>query len=234
MAAIDAVIFDYYETLAALPREPREHAFDELAQRVGVDLPPAEPYRHWRELTPDWSLPHQRPPLDGVAPPFRPFHDVWCQRSDELFRRWGVDMPGEVGAEAYAEAHAAAPLYHEVPEALDALRGRFQLAVLSDADEGFLRESLRRNGLAFEVVILSEEVRAYKPHVSMFREVCTRLGVEPAQAVYVGDSPWADIAGARHAGLRAVWLDRHGASWPEDIEPPEIVITDLSELGGAL
>jgi FMN phosphatase YigB (HAD superfamily) len=55
VANIEAVIFDYYETLVQLPTAPRERAFDELARRVGVDLPPGEAYRHWRELTTkDW------------------------------------------------------------------------------------------------------------------------------------------------------------------------------------
>lgn len=238
MAHVDAVIFDYYETLVALPTAPRERAFDDLAAHVGVDLPEGEAFRHWRELTTkDWRLRlggSQRPPLDGVAPAFVTFREVWLVRFGELFAHWGVDAPAEIGVEAYVGAHAEAPAYPAAGAALDSLRPRCRLAVLSDADRDFLDASIARNGLAFDAVVASEDVCAYKPHVSMFREVCARLGVAPERAVYVGDSPWADVAGARHAGLRAVWLNRHGATWPEDIEAAETSITSLDELPNVL
>ena len=234
MANLEAVIFDYYETLAEISVPIRERVFDDLARQVGLDLPPGEGFRHWRELTTkDWKLRlggHRRPPVDGATPPFVTFRDVWLQRSRQLFEEWGVDSPAEVGADANRGAHAGAVVYPDVPPALEALRGRVQLAVLSDADADFLESSIRQNGLGFETVVTSEEVRAYKPHVSMFREVCARLGIEPSSALYVGDSPWADIEGARHAGLRAVWINRHDAAWPEDIEPPPAVIGSLQEL----
>jgi 2-haloalkanoic acid dehalogenase type II len=235
--AIQAVIFDYYETLAQLPEAPRERAFDDLARRAGVVLPPGEAYRHWRELTTkDWELRlgSQRPALDGATPPFLTFRDVWMQRFAELFAVWGVAVPPELGADAYAAAHAEAPAYPEVPATLDALRRRYRLAVLSDADTSFLRASIQRNGLAFDAVVHSEELGAYKPHVSLFREACARLGVTPGRAAYVGDSPWPDVAGARHAGLRAVWLNRHGRDWPDDIQPPDASIASLGEVWDTL
>ena len=234
MANIAAVVFDYYETLVALTTEPRERAFDDLARRIGLDLPPGEAFRHWRELTTkDWDLRlggSQRPPLDGVAPEFVTFRDVWLARFSELFAHWRVDAHPARGVEAYVGAHAEALAYPDVPPALGALRPRVRLAVLSDADSDFLDASIARNGFSFDAAVASEDVRAYKPHVSMFRRVCAELDVPAERAVYVGDSPWADIAGARHAGLRAVWLNRHGATWPEDIEPPEMVIGDLGAL----
>jgi 2-haloalkanoic acid dehalogenase type II len=232
-----AVIFDYYETLARLPDAVREPLFDDVARRAGADLAAGEAYRHWRERTANDRAVRfggQRPPLDGAAPPFVTFRETWLQRFEQLFRLWGVDAPPALGADACRDAHAEAGPYPDAVEALESLRGSHRLAVLSDADRDFLSASVERSGLAFEAVVASEDVEAYKPHVSMFREGCARLGVEPAQAVYVGDSPWADIAGARNAGLRAVWMNRHGAEWPEDIEPPELAITTLEELPALL
>lgn len=234
MANLHAVIFDYYETLVSLTAQQREPVFDELARHVGVDLPPGEAFRHWRELvTKQWQShlgERQRPPLDGADPPFVTFREVWLQCSAQLFRRWGVDAAPELGLQAYAGAHAGALAYPEVPAALDALRGRVRLAVLSDADSDFLHASIDHNGFSFDAVVDSEEVGRFKPHVSMFREACARLGVDPARAAYVGDSPWADVAGARNAGLRAVWINRHGVDWPDDIDPPEATIASLEEL----
>ena len=237
MATVTAVIFDYYETLAELSRAMRERLFDDLAQRVGRALPAGEGFRHWRENTAGdlaVRLGGERAPLDGRKPPFRTFGDVWLERMRQLFQHWDVETPAELGADAYARMHEKADVYPDVPSALEALRGRYRLAVLSDADTGFLEASLQRNSLAFEAVVASDEMRAYKPHVSLFREVCDRLLVTPEQAVYVGDSPWADIEGARHAGMRAVWINRHDATWPDDIAPPASTVTSLGELGALL
>ena len=234
MADLRAVIFDYYETLAEISEPIRERLFDDLARRLGVDLPPGEALQHWRELTTkDWELRlggRQRAPLDGPTPQFSTFREVWLERSRQLFEQWGVDTPAEVGADANRDAHARAPLYPDVPPALEALRGRYRLAVLSDADGDFIEANIRRHGLAFDAVVTSEELRTYKPHRSVFHAVCDRLELAPEQALYIGDSPWVDIEGARHAGLRAVWINRHNASWPEDIEPPPAVVTTIEEL----
>jgi 2-haloacid dehalogenase len=233
-----AVIFDFYETLVRLDQPMRERAFDAMARAAGVELPPGEAFRHWREhTTPDAVVRFggtERQGFDGAVPPFVSFREVWEHRSAELLRHWGNEATLHLAAEAYFQAHASAPLYLEVRETINALRDRYALAVLSDADTGFLAGCLARNDIAFDAVVSSEDVRAYKPHVSMFREVCARLNVAPAQAVYVGDSPWHDIAGARNAGMRAVWLNRHERAWPEDIEPPETTITSLAELGDIL
>ena len=237
MADPKAVIFDYYETLAELTQPIRERHFDQLARSAGVELAPGEAYRHWRELTTSdqtLRLGGERPPLDGAKPPFVTFREVWRRRSEELFQRWGVDLPAERGCDAHADLHAQAKPYPEVAAALRELRSRYDIAVLSDADDDFLLSNMRRNGLQFETVVSSEALRAYKPHVSLFNDACARLGVQPAEAVYVGDTPWADVEGARHAGLRAVWINRHGIDWPEDIGPPQYEIASLDELAALL
>jgi 2-haloalkanoic acid dehalogenase type II len=229
-----AVVFDYYETLVELSNSTRVRFFDDLARRVGVDLSPGEAYGHWRErIVNDRTVRlagMRRPPSDGPTPPFVSFRDTWLKRFCELFRLWGVDVPAELGADAFAEAHGDALVYPDVPPALAILRDRCQLAVLSDADRGFLEASVRRNDLAFEVIVTSDEVRAYKPHISMFRTVCDRLGVGPEATVYVGDGPWQDVEGARNAGMTAVWMNRSGGPWPEDVDPPPAEVASLTEL----
>jgi 2-haloalkanoic acid dehalogenase type II len=235
---VRAVIFDYYGTLAELTPAQRATALDSIARRVGAGLAPGQAYRDWRgRTTRDTTLQlraDDRPPLDGERLPFTSFRDVWQRRFGELFRAWGVAAGAGVGTEAYVTAHGGALAYADAKPALDDLRRPYPLAVLSDADRDFLQASVERNGFAFDLVVASDELRCYKPHVSVFREVCARLGVEPRDAVYVGDTPWADVAGARNAGLRAVWLNRHARTWPEDIDSPESTITSLVELADAL
>lgn len=232
MPALRAVIFDYYETLVELTMAIRERHFDAVAREAGLELAPGEAFRHWRELTTsdnELRFRGQQPPLDGEKPPFVSFGEVWRIRTAELYGEWGVAPPDGDG-DAYYRIHASAVAYPEVPPALRKLRQRFELAVLSDADDDFLLANMRRNNLQFGTVVSSEGVRAYKPHSSIFESACERLGVSPGQAVYVGDTPWNDIAGARNAGLRPVWINRHGVAWPDEIAPPDGEIASLAEL----
>jgi 2-haloalkanoic acid dehalogenase type II len=205
---------------------------DDVAGLVGVHLPAGQAYLDWRRYSDREVRLGGRSsfPFDGATPAFRAFRETWVTRFEELFRYWGVDVRGEVGADAYVDWHAGAVTYPDVLPALTALRGRYRLGVLSDADRDFLHASVRRSKLRFDAIIASEDLRAYKPHVSMFQKICGPLEVDPEVAVYVGDRPWDDIDGARNAGMMAIWINRHEAVWPEDLEPPLAVVTSLDEL----
>jgi hypothetical protein len=46
----------------------------------------------------------------------------------------------------------------------------------------------------------------------IFRHALERMGVHPSEALHVGDSYAADVVGARRVGIRAVLIDRNGAT----------------------
>ncbi len=71
-----------------------------------------------------------------------------------------------------------------------------------------------------DFVLVSEEIESWKPDPAIFAEAL-RLGeAAPAETVFIGDSMEHDMAGARAAGIRAVWVNRHGrARAPGDITP---------------
>jgi putative hydrolase of the HAD superfamily len=107
-------------------------------------------------------------------------------------------------------AHAPAVLdpYPGVVDALDELHRRVPLGLISDGDPSIQRAKLAALDLGpfFTSVVLSDEHgRAHrKPDPLPFRVALAQLGVEPTDAVYIGDRPAKDVAGAVGAGLRAV------------------------------
>jgi HAD superfamily hydrolase (TIGR01662 family) len=72
------------------------------------------------------------------------------------------------------------------------------------------------------------DVGYIKPHPAIFEHALNCLSIDPAEAVFVGDNPEADIAGAQRVGMRAV-LRRIGHRAPEpvngDIRPDGTVDT---------
>jgi FMN hydrolase / 5-amino-6-(5-phospho-D-ribitylamino)uracil phosphatase len=81
----------------------------------------------------------------------------------------------------------------------------------------------------FPFILISESVGIWKPDPAIFEMALEIAGVHADDAIYVGDSPVADVPGARAAGMRSVWINRAGADWTGD-EPPHVEIRDLDEL----
>ncbi|MGE5072770.1 MAG: HAD family hydrolase [Anaerolineae bacterium] len=103
-----------------------------------------------------------------------------------------------------------------VPE--DALRvlpvlksGGYVLAVLSNREKTFVEE-ITQLGLSsfFDLALAGGEVRMWKPEPYLFIHACERLKLQPAEVIYVGDNYFADVVGARRAGLQPVLYDPRG------------------------
>jgi putative hydrolase of the HAD superfamily len=57
----------------------------------------------------------------------------------------------------------------------------------------------------FDTILISDAEGISKPKRQIFDRALERLNVNPAHAVFVGDHPEVDVAGARAAGMRAIW-----------------------------
>ena len=61
-----------------------------------------------------------------------------------------------------------------------------------------------------DFTVTSGEVGAGKPHPPIFLAALERAGVEPHEALHVGDSYSSDVLGARGVGIQPLLLDRDG------------------------
>jgi putative hydrolase of the HAD superfamily len=114
----------------------------------------------------------------------------------------------EVAYEHFAEA-GVWELYPEVPEVLEQLRPRFQLAVISNFD-GRLRFILQNLGISkyFANVFISTELGADKPDREIFRRALTIMHLDANEVLHVGDDPERDWKAAASAGLSTFQLKR--------------------------
>lgn len=104
----------------------------------------------------------------------------------------------------------------------------YRIGVLSNLRRD-MQELFRRMNLNpyLDFGITSAEVGAEKPNAPIFLAALERAGVEPRQAVYVGDQYRSDVLGARAAGLHAVLIDRD--EWQGEIQDC-VKIRSMSEL----
>jgi HAD superfamily hydrolase (TIGR01549 family) len=82
------------------------------------------------------------------------------------------------------------------------------VALVTNGPPDIQRLKLEQTGLAehFSVVVISGELGLGKPDPEVFLRTAGFLGVEPNEAVMVGDSWERDIEGALGAGLSAIWI----------------------------
>ncbi|KUH33290.1 2-haloalkanoic acid dehalogenase [Thermococcus celericrescens] len=73
----------------------------------------------------------------------------------------------------------------------------------------YTRLLLERFGLMnfIDKTFFADEVLAYKPMPEMFRKPLEAFGIEPGEAIHIGDTYAEDFEGALKAGLWAVWIN---------------------------
>lgn len=94
---------------------------------------------------------------------------------------------------------------------------KLPLALITNGASDTQRDALRALGIEqrFDAVVISGEVGVAKPTAAVFGIAVEKLAVQPEQVWHVGDSLSTDIAGAKAAGLTAVWLNRDRLPWKE-------------------
>ncbi|WP_019202790.1 HAD family hydrolase [Tsukamurella sp. 1534] len=135
---------------------------------------------------------------------------------------------------AYDPAFASAQRFH--PDAMPAVEAaeRWGIAVvlLTNSSNPATRMKLQVLGVSerFPHVVTTDTLGVGKPDPRVFEHACGLIGAAPELCVAVGDNYPNDVAAARAAGMRALWLDRTGTG--AGGEPPSI--RSLDELPEAL
>ena len=183
------------------------------------------------------------------------FHAAWTAAMKAYFPRFLVGemtyqeqrrarMRQTVGAQlSDAQTDELFDIYFRVyetkwalfPDVLPCLAelGEHRLGIISNGNSAEQRSKLERTGVAnrFEFVHISDECGYAKPAAGIFHRACRMAGVEPQDAVYIGDLYETDAIGSRNAGLHGVFLNREGLNDREYARP---LIRSLSELPAAL
>jgi putative hydrolase of the HAD superfamily len=212
---VRAVTVDLWGTLLFEPtasddrHKPRRLAdFETILRGAGVSAGPAALERAYRDsggfLGQLWQQNRDVPVEDHVRA-------ILVGLDPELPRRLGGAVFREL-VEAYARPALLAPpaVDSGARRALTALAEQgYRLALVSNTMRTpgrILRELLRRHDLltCFTHLTFSDECGVRKPEPAIFHRTLQAVGVEPAEAIHVGDDPVLDVVGARSAGMRVI------------------------------
>jgi HAD superfamily hydrolase (TIGR01549 family) len=180
---------------------------------------------------------------------------VFADRIRETLEFCGVKLRAnderiQEAAEAFSDCFIESLTIDDyLPSLLERLHKKYKLAVVSNMSfAAAIFQSLRKLDIAklFNAVIVSGVVGWRKPSPRIFLEALQALDVKAEEAVLVGDSPIADIGGAKKLGMKTVLLIEKYKKQPstdtfqfyikegKSNVKPDKTINKLAKLPGAL
>jgi 2-haloalkanoic acid dehalogenase type II len=116
------------------------------------------------------------------------------------------------------------------PDAVAVGRLSVPYAFVTNCSADLARVAADRARLSPEFTLSAEEAGWYKPAEEMYRAALLRMGLKPAETVFVAGSPY-DAVGARAAGLRAAFVRRR----PDQLTPYGVMtLESLTEVVSTL
>jgi len=258
LAGIEAVTFDFGNTLVPVDRAGLRRVVERTAERVVERLGPF-PEDRFLEI---WAEERERQFREEV-PRFREV-DLADRFVRVLARLRGMPAPSAGGSwdQGAAARHSTQPEIEwaveaystafvdvlPVPAAVGPLLARLAeqrtLAILSNWPLATTVDRfVEAAGWAryFRAIVVSQRVGTIKPHPAIFAAAIDAIGgPRPDRVLHVGDDWAADVVGAKRAGWRAAFLDARPVDSPlpasvrdGEVEP-DLEIAGLDELEAAL
>jgi putative hydrolase of the HAD superfamily len=204
---VDAVFFDFGETLATLA-PAKEELFIQAARSIGLELE-----------------------LETVRSAYRivDFHNkyssVKVKDRDAFYQHYNDQLAEALGVSSHLARLQPAltkqfskekkwKLFEEAPRVLNCLRQQnLPLALVANWDSNLL-DLVERLGIRqeFSSIVSSQAAGVEKPDPAIFLRAVDELSlsVKTHRILYVGNEYRADVMGARAAGLTPVLVDRNG------------------------
>jgi len=224
--SVKVCVFDQYGTIVDMQTGLWEVAVDFLKAK-GWKGNPYDFVTWWRRTHFENSmidaLLHQR---------HTPYREIGHLSVAQVMRRAGISHTQEEVRTLVACIERLKP-FPEVPAALDRLRKKYKLAVLSNGDPDMLEAAKPHHGIAFDALISVAAANAFKPHIATYTKAAEIMGVRMDEVLFVANHEF-DCVGAKAAGMRAAFIDRRRrpfADWPYQ---PDLILPSMTALAEAL
>jgi HAD superfamily hydrolase (TIGR01509 family) len=120
----------------------------------------------------------------------------------------------------------------EIRKFLEIVKRSHRLYIVADGNPAHQRQSLRRMRLdeAVHGVFFEEEIGLSRPDPALFQELLKLMKAKPEETAFAGDNLYTDIAGAKAAGMFAIWRKPETASRRPDDPTPDFELSSFLEL----
>jgi 2-haloacid dehalogenase len=158
--------------------------------------------------------------FDCIQGEYIPYRDVL----KESLRTWVAERGyrwNTLEADAFERAMQSwQPFPDTVPALARAKKAGMRLVIISNTDRHIMERTLEQlSPLAFDAVVVAEDLRCYKPDVTAFRRALEHAEAPPEQILHVAFGYKYDLAPAREVGMRTAWINRHREPPPGELRP---------------
>jgi 2-haloacid dehalogenase len=150
----------------------------------------------------------------------------------EVLRRAAVTVAEEIGwtiepsrAQFLPDSVAQWQPFREVNAALDRIKDRYEIGIVSNVDDKLLGISRRHLRAELDLVVTAQQVRSYKPDNTHFRECARRIGGKKGW-VHIASGYETDIAPCLKYNVPVIWVNRNGAKL-EGRKAPDATVKNL-------
>ena len=157
----------------------------------------------------------------------------------EVLRRTAVKVAGELGWELEPSRAQFLPdsvgrwqPFRESNAAMDRLKKRYTLGIISNIDDKLLGVSRRHLRTELDLVVTAQQVRSYKPDPAHFKECARRVGGKKGW-VHIGSGYEADIEPLLKMKVPVIWVNRHGEKL-EGRKKPDAEVKTLRDAAARL
>ncbi len=119
-------------------------------------------------------------------------------------------------------------LFDDAIEVLSYLKTKYKLHIISNGFQEIQDYKINKSGLLpyFEHIVNAETVGVKKPNPKIYQYAVDLATAKPEESVMIGDNLDADVYGAMHFGMQAIYFNYKSQSVPNDVK----AITTLIEL----
>ena len=163
-----------------------------------------------------------------------PHHDLTRMRKSwlaQLGDEWGLGAQlVEPGFDVFWKARNDVVLYPGVREVLSSLSERYALASITNGNADVHYIGI---GDFFSAAVTSAAAGCAKPAAEIFDYTLAQLGVEPHEAVHVGDDALNDVIGAEQHGMRTIWINPNAHEWQHS-QAPDATLRSVHDIADAI
>ena len=163
--------------------------------------------------------------------PAKLYRDLLAVVYRRLAEEWGVSASWSECA-TYGRSVKDWPPFGDTVAALEILKRRYKLVILSNVDNESFAASNEKLGVAFDAIYTAEDCGSYKPSPRNFEYMLaklTTLGIERHDILHTAESLFHDHVPAKSLGLASCWIHRrHGqAGFGATVNPGETPKVDF-------
>lgn len=157
-----------------------------------------------------------------------PYREIGQRAVSYVMDRCGIAYTQEEVRWLVSEIEKLKP-FPDVVQALERLKPRYKLAILSNGDRDMLEAAKPHIGFPFDHVISVQEAGYFKPHWKTYAKAEEIIGAEKSNILFVANHAF-DCIGAKAYGMRTAFIDRRKRPFGETPHQPDIIVENFTEL----